>query len=315
MSDQQPHPNPNAPRPTPASGSNSRRGVVTVVVIFGGLFLMLLLFSVVMISAFGGGDGFGSSADQIGVVEIKGEIADSKKTVQQLRTFARRDSIKGIVVRIDSPGGAVAPSQEMFQAVQRAGDDKPLVVSMGSTAASGGYYISVGAKHIIANPGTVTGSIGVISQVFDVKGLLDDLDVKVNTIKTGKFKDTGSPFRDFNDDDRHYFDQLIADIYDQFVEDVAKARGLKVDKVRALADGRVYTGRQAKKLGLIDQLGTFEDAVDWVKDKAHITGEPTLVYPKQDKAGLLSSLIKGATQTAMRQVRSPSPLFEYRMAP
>ncbi len=311
MSDQQPNPSaPTSPQTT------DKRGIITLVVIFGGLFLMLLIFSVVVIGALGDGGDFGGAGNQIGVVEITGEITSSKKTVADLHKFAHDANIKGIVVRINSPGGAVAPSQEMFQAVKRAGDQKPLVVSMGSTAASGAYYTSIGAKHIIANPGTVTGSIGVISQVFDVKGLLDDLDVKVNTIKTGKFKDTGSPFRDFNTDDRKYFDQLIADIYDQFVEDVAKARGLKVDKVRKLADGRVYTGRQAKKLGLIDQLGTFRDSVDWVKKKAKITGEPTLVYPEKDKAGLLSSLIKGATQSALHEVRSQqSPLFEYRMAP
>lgn len=301
------------------AGSNDnvdKRGILTVVAIFGGLFVMLLIFAVVMISAFSDDSGIGSADNQVGVIEINGPIMESKKTVEDLRKFTKRDSIKGIVVRIDSPGGAVAPSQEIFQAVQRASDKKPVVVSMGSTAASGGYYIAIGAEHIIANSGTVTGSIGVISQLFNVEGLLEQIDVEVHTVKTGKYKDAGSPFREFGAEDREYFRALLEDIYEQFIEDVAKARELELSEVREVADGRVFTGRQAKEYKLVDQLGTFHDAVDWVKDKAEIDGDAKLVYPAKADLGFLSQIVEGATDTVVNQVKNRhSPVVEYRMAP
>ena len=302
--------------PEKSKGSVDKRGIWTVVVIFGGLFVMLLIFSVVMMSAFGDDSAFGGAANQVGVIEVTGPIMESKKTVQDLRKFVDRDDIKGIVVRVDSPGGAVAPSQEIFQAVQRASDKKPVVVSMGSTAASGGYYIALGSEHIIANSGTVTGSIGVISQLFNVEGLLEHIDVEVNTVKTGKYKDAGSPFREFGPEDRAYFAELLDDIYLQFIEDVAKARDMELDEVRELADGRVFTGRQAKEYGLVDELCTFQDSVDWVKDKAKIKGRAELVYPAKEDLGFLSTLIEGASKTAVREVKSQhSPVFEYRMSP
>lgn len=293
-----------------------KRGIMTVVIIFGGLFLMLLIFAVVMISVFSDDAGIGGADNQVGVIEINGPIMESKKTVEDLRKFTKRDSIKGIVVRVNSPGGAVAPSQEIFQAVKRASDEKPVVVSMGSTAASGGYYIAIGAEHIIANSGTVTGSIGVISQLFNVEGLLDQIDVEVHTVKTGKYKDAGSPFREFGDEDREYFRALLEDIYEQFIEDVAKARDIELSEVRKVADGRVFTGRQAKEYKLVDELGTFHDAVDWVKDKAKIDGDAKLVYPAKKELGFLSQFIEGAADTVVNQVqRRHSPVVEYRMAP
>lgn len=320
MSDQTPTPSPAPRQPGPAEPNNARkktadsRGLLTVVAIFGGLFVVLLIFAVVMLSAFGPSAGFKGGPNQIGVVEILGPITESKKSVKDLHRFAKDDNIKAIVVRIDSPGGAVAPSQEIFQAVRHAAQKKPLAVSMGSTAASGGYYIAIGAPHIIANPGTVTGSIGVISQVFGVKGLLDTLEVQVHTLKTGPYKDTGSPFREFNAQDQRYFNALITDIYEQFVSDIAEARGLDLDQVRALADGRVFTGRQAKDHKLIDELGSMRDAIDWVKAEAKIEDDETLVYPPEEGKGLLSAMIKGATETAVQQIRAQqTPSIEYRM--
>jgi protease-4 len=319
QNDQQEEPRSGRHRPKGPSKSESsvdKRGILTVVAIFGGLFIMLLIFSVVMMSAFGDDSALGGAENQVGVIEITGPIMESKKAVKDLRKFMHRDAIEGIVVRINSPGGAVAPSQEIFQAVKRASDKKPVVVSMGSTAASGGYYIALGSKHIIANSGTVTGSIGVISQLFNVEGLLEHIDVEVTTIKTGKYKDTGSPFREFGPEDRAYFTDLLDDIYLQFIEDVAEARDMELSKVRKLADGRVFTGRQAKEHGLVDALGTFQDSVDWIKDEAKIKGRATLVYPAKDDLGFLSNLIEGVSKTAVREVRSQhSPVFEYRMSP
>lgn len=304
---------PPAPEPNPPSDSSSR-GVLTVVAIFGGLFVVLLLFAALMLSVFGDGAGLNVGPNQVGVIEIRGPITDSKKTVKDLHNFAKDDTIKAIVVRIDSPGGAVAPSQEMFQAVKHAADQKPLVASMGSTAASGGYYIAIGAPHIIANPGTVTGSIGVISQVFGVKGLLDALNVEVNTMKTGPYKGSGSPFREFSETDRRYFNALITDIYEQFIGDVAEARGMELSEVRKVADGRVFSGRQAKDLKLVDELGSMRDAIEFVKNEADITDEETLVYPPEETKGLLSSVIKGATTTAVQEIRAQqTPVLEFRM--
>ncbi len=315
MSDESKQPAPTPP-PNDKKDGVDKRGILTVVVIFGGLFLMLLVFAVVMISAFGDDSSFGGAENQVGVIEVKGPIMESKKTVEDLRKFTKRESIKGIVVRVDSPGGAVAPSQEIFQAVERASKKKPVVVSMGSTAASGGYYIALGAEHIIANSGTVTGSIGVISQLFNVEGLLDHVDVKVHTVKTGKYKDAGSPFREFGAEDREYFRALLDDIYDQFIEDVAEARGLELAEVRKYADGRVFTGRQAKEYKLVDDIGTFQDAVDWVKDEAEIKGDANLVYPAKEDLGFLSQFVEGAADTVVREVKSnQSPIVEYRLSP
>lgn len=290
---------------------NGRRGVLTVIAVFGGLFLMFMTFAMFMLTAVSD-DGFNLSGDGIGVVEVIGPITDSKKVVATLRKFSRDETIKGIVVRIDSPGGAVAPSQEMFHAVADAEKLKPLAVSMGSTAASGGYYTAIGSKMIFANPGSVTGSIGVITQIFNVSRIVDKIDVDVHTIKTGPYKDAGSPFREFDAQDEAFFNGLINDIYAQFVEDVAKARGLDEKKVRELADGRVFTGRQAKELKLVDALGTFEDAVAWVAKKSKIEGDPVLVYPSKE-GSVLGKLLKDGVQATVAEARQQvTPVIEYR---
>lgn len=289
----------------------NRRGLITIVVIFFGLFALFFGFSMVMLSSVGGLDEGGDN--QIGVIEVTGPIMDSKKTVAQLRKFVKDDNIKGLVIRVDSPGGAVAPSQEIYDAVKKAKAKKPLVVSMGGTAASGGYYIACGADTIFANSGSVTGSIGVITQLFQVNQLLDKAKIEVNTIKTGPYKDAGSPFKPFGEDDARYFNELITDIYDQFVDDVAECRKLKREEVLKVADGRVFTGRQALKLKLVDKLGTFEDAVDHVAKAAKIKDDPKLVYPAKDEVPLLGSLLKSNVEGLVQEVKqSATPSIEYR---
>lgn len=289
----------------------TRRGVITVVVVFGGLFVMFFLFAFIAIGSLGDGFDF-ASGERIGVVEVVGPIIDSTQVNKALSRYRRDDSIRGIVVRVDSPGGAVAPSQEIMQAISRAAAVKPVAVSMGSTAASGGYYVALGATRIFANPGTVTGSIGVITQLFDVHSVLDTVDVEVHTIKTGPLKDAGSPFRELTLQDEVHFRQLIDDIYGQFVDDIAKARKMDVENVRELADGRVFTGRQAKDLKLIDEIGSMADAVDWVAGKAAIDGEPSLVYPPKNST-LMEELVGGGVRSLVRETReSATPLIEYR---
>lgn len=302
--------------------SSSKKGLF----VLGCLFVLLLGVlggvSVMLYSMGGtGGTGFSMFDEKIAVVEIKGPIRKSRETVKDIRNFTENDSIKGILVRINSPGGAVAPSQEMYHAVKEASKQKPVIASMGSTAASGGYYIACGAETIMANAGTVTGSIGVISQLFNVKKLLDKIDVDVNTVKTGRYKDAGSPFKKFGPAERAYFEQLLSDIYDQFVGHVAESRPLEYEEVVPLADGRVYTGRRAKEHKLVDKIGTFQDAVDYLEKKAGIQGDATLVYPPEESKGLVSRLFKDMTssavdgvETAVRQTASGSltPVVEYR---
>lgn len=283
-----------------------------MVVVFGGLFVMLFLFAFVALASLtGDGLEFGSG-EQIGVVEVVGPIMSSKGAVKQLRKYRDNELIRGIVVRVDSPGGAVAPSQEIMQAVARAAKKKPVAVSMGATAASGGYYVALGGSRIFANPGTVTGSIGVITQLFDVHEILGTVDVNVHTIKTGPYKDAGSPFRELTIEDEVHFRQLIDDIYDQFVEDIAEARKLDKQQVKDLADGRVFTGRQAKELALVDEIGSLQDAVDWVAKKAKIEGEPSLVYPPSESS-LMNDLIRGGLQSIVSETReATTPVVEYR---
>lgn len=288
----------------------NRRGLLTIVGVFVGLFLVFFGLSLVLLVA---GGGSLSPKDKIAVVEITGPITESKKIVKALGDFSRDEEIKAIVVRIDSPGGAVAPSQEMHDAVRRAKAKKPLVVSMGGTAASGGYYIAVGADTIFANAGTVTGSIGVITQLIGVHRLVEMAQLDINTFTTGAYKDSGSPLRPLTEQDRAYFNTLLNDIYDQFVKDVAEGRKLKVEEVRKVADGRVFTGRQALELKLVDKLGSMEDAVDFVAKEAKIEGQPELVYPPEERSGLLSSLVQQSVQDVVQSVRAAqTPAIEYR---
>lgn len=293
---------------------SNRRGILTVIVVFGGMFLMFFVFAAVVIAAMGEDGLAGMAGDKIGIVEVEGPIMSSKKAVQDLKRFEKDDSIKGIVVRIDSPGGAVAPSQEIFEALKRTKAKKPLAVSMGNTAASGGYYIAVGSDQIFANAGSVTGSIGVITQFFNVSRLVDRADIEFHTLKTGAYKDSGSPVREFNMQDELYVRQLIADIYDQFLEDIVSQRDIELEDLRELADGRVFTGRQAKELKLIDEIGTLHDAVHWVANEAKIEGDPKVVYPPDDTT-FLNKFLKEGVDTAVSEVRSAStPIVEYRYA-
>jgi len=225
--------------------------------------------------------------DRIGVVELRGFIADARPTVQSLRDLTEDDGVKAVVFRVESPGGVVGPSQEIHDQVKRTAEKKPVVVSMGALAASGGYYASAPATRILANPGTATGSIGVLIQFKEVHALFDKLGLRAQTLKSGPMKDAGSPFREMTDAERAVFQELIDDLFDQFVAAVAEGRSLDPNAVRDLADGRVYSGRQALGLGLVDQLGGFWDAVDVAAELGGITGKPELDYRRRSPRGLL----------------------------
>jgi protease-4 len=224
-----------------------------------------------------------STEDRIALVRIEGVILDSQSTVAELKRFGENPSIKAIVLRIDSPGGGVVPSQEIYDAVQRVRNknSKAVIASMGTVAASGGYYIASATDRIMANPGTLTGSIGVIMETANVEGLLKKIGVEGIVVKSGKFKDVGSPLRKMSDEERALLQSVMDDVHKQFIEAVAEGRAMDVSAVQALADGRIFTGRQAKDAKLVDELGNLEDAIQLAADLAGIEGEPKVVEPRR----------------------------------
>jgi len=290
-----------------------KRAAVVLGVIFGGLFLVLFGFLLLAYSAVKG-VGTNVSLDtetsvgaRLGIVEAKGTIGDtapagvdSDKLVKLLKKYEKDDDIKAIVMRVDSPGGSVAPSQEIHDAIKRINAKKKVVVSMGALAASGGYYISAPADRIYAEPGTLTGSIGVIFMHFNVRGLLDWAKIEETTLKTGKYKDTLSPFRPIHDTDREEIQGISDDVYSQFVQAVAQGRHLPEARVREIAEGRIYTGKRAKELKLVDELGGFDDAVAAAWELAGQSGEPKVQYPPREHEISLRDLMRGAFQGAFQ---------------
>ena len=224
-----------------------------------------------------------STEDRIALVRVEGVILDSQSTVTELKRFGDNPSIKAIVLRIDSPGGGVVPSQEIYDAVQRVRNknSKAVIASMGTVAASGGYYIAAATDRIMANPGTLTGSIGVIMETANVEGLLKKIGVEGIVVKSGKFKDVGSQLRKMSDEEHALIQSVMDDVHKQFIDAVAEGRAMEVSAVQALADGRIFTGRQAKDAKLVDELGNLEDAIQLAADLAGIEGEPKVVEPRR----------------------------------
>ncbi len=223
----------------------------------------------------------GPSGDRIGVVEIEGVISGSKDVMDNIVEFKEDPSIKGVILRINSPGGGVGPTQEIYREVVKLKEKKKVYVSMGTTCASGGYYIASAGQRLYANPSTITGSIGVIMQLMTVEDVLKKIGLKSNTIKAGEYKDTGSPFRPMTPGERAYMDGIVTNIYDQFAKDVAAGRKMDVEAVKKLAEGRIYTGTMAKEAGLVDAIGNFYDTVDAMKADLGIKTKPVLVYPEK----------------------------------
>ncbi|MCA9462171.1 MAG: signal peptide peptidase SppA [Nitrospira sp.] len=220
-----------------------------------------------------------ASQEKVAIVRVEGPILDSHGTVEELRTFAEDPTVRAIVMRIDSPGGGVAPSQEIYNAVRRVRkeNNKTVVASMGTVAASGGYYIAVATDRILANPGTLTGSIGVIMQMANFQELLEKVGVKNIVVKTGKFKDIGSPFRPMQEEDRRLLQSVMDDVHRQFIDAVADGRSLDSAEVEQLADGRVFTGKQAKSILLVDDIGDLQDAIRLAGELGGIKGDPRII--------------------------------------
>ena len=257
---------------------------------FGVLFVFIL---VVFTGAFfyayiTGGDSKALAmfaGDGVGVLQIEGAIDDSQTVLAELKRFKDMPWVKAIVVRIDSPGGAVAPTQEIFQEILRSKKQKPFIASMGGMATSGGYYIAAACDNIIANPGTLTGSIGVIMQLTNMEELMKKVGVRGVNVKSGPNKDIGSPFQPLSPEAREILQSLVDNVHSQFVAAVAKGRGMEEAQVRKLADGRIYSGAQAQQLGLVDQFGTLQDAIELAAKRAGIDAEPAVYYsrPEQER--------------------------------
>ncbi|MDT8440556.1 MAG: signal peptide peptidase SppA [Desulfuromonadales bacterium] len=267
-----------------------------------GLFAFFLLLAVAVANLVGQPTRF-TLGDKVGVIEVFGVISDSREIIEHLHRFRDNDSIKAIVLRIDSPGGGVGASQEIHDEVRAIDQIKPVVASMGSVAASGGYYIAAPARKIIANPGTITGSIGVIMQFANFQELLKKIGLYNEVVKSGPHKDLGSPVRPMSEADRRILQAMIDDVHDQFVASVAVGRDLDPAQVRELADGRIFTGRQAREFGLVDELGNLQVAIARAGQLARIEGEPTVVYPAKQKPRLLDYLIE-ESQLRLQQVLS-----------
>ncbi len=216
------------------------------------------------------------------VVEIEGIIVDGSSAVRELREHLENPAVKAVILRVNSPGGVVAPTQEIFAAIQRVRKGgKPVIASFGAVAASGGYYVATAADRIYANPGTLTGSIGVVMQMANIEGLLKKVGVDYVVVKAGSYKDIGNFARTMTPEERKILQALLDDVYSQFVDAVAEGRGLDRKQVLAFADGRIYSGQQAQALKMVDDLGGFEDAVEAAGKLANISGRPKLLYPRK----------------------------------
>jgi protease-4 len=283
----------------------------------GCLVVVLALFLLAAI-AMSSGDAtdFTFAAEKVAIVPIEGEILDARDTLDLLHRYARNSTIKAVVVRINSPGGAIAPSQEIYSAIRRIrAEGKPVIASMDSVAASGGYYIASACDPIIANSGTITGSIGVILQWFDMKELVSWAKLKPETITSGALKDAGSPYRELTAAERQYFQGIVTQLHTQFVRDVAAGRAskLKLEEVARVADGRVFTGEQALGLKLVDRIGTIDDAVRAAGAAGGITGEPARIWPRRREGGLLELLASdGASALLEKVLNRRVPQFLYR---
>ena len=281
---------------------NGRSRIWLWVLIGGGAFFLFVLaaFTLVYVALHAGGQqaGFHGFGDKIGVVDLEGVILDPNEVVDQLRKFADDDSIKAIVIHVNSPGGGVAASEEIYREVKRIRDDKKkrIVSSIETVGASGAYYVSSATNKIYADSGSVVGSIGVIAEWVNYGDLMRWAKLKPEVLKVGQFKDTGDPTRELTPAERQYMQGLIDNMYGQFVQAVADGRHAKVADIKSIADGRVWTGEQALSMHLIDQIGDFRTVVLDTAKSVNISGEPVLVHPERDRKSLLDLLFGDASQ-------------------
>jgi len=250
------------------------------------------------------------SGGNIAVIDIKGVIMSAEKVAGQLNKYRQISGIKGMIIRIDSPGGGAAAFQEIYREIRRIRESGiPVVASIASVGASGGYYAALGANKIMANPGSIVGSIGVIVDFPVAVDLLDKIGIEVKTVKSGRYKDTGSPYRQVTPEDERQLESVVLDMYDQFVSDVARERGIHKKELLNIADGRIFTGSQAKEIGLVDTLGTFEDAVLLIAEMVGIQERPKLVFSQRQKMTLFDMLFMDIEEVI--SILAPIPSLNY----
>lgn len=292
------------------------------------LFFMLVFSSIMAVAVIGitlifvlGTRGVGfdgvikSGGEKVGIIELTGAITESRDIIQNLKRFRENSSIKAIVIRIDSPGGAVGPSQEIFREIRKTVKSKKVIASMGAVAASGGYYVAAGTDGIMANPGTITGSIGVIMAYANFQELLHKIGLFPVVIKSGEYKDIGSPVRKMAKEERKILQDFSDQIHRQFIMDIAEGRGMDQARVKALADGRIFTGEEAKHLELVDRLGNLEDAVEWAGRMGGIKGKISTVYPPEKKFSLMKYLTGSSVKEVISQLINQSLYAGYLYSP
>ncbi len=278
-----------------------------------GLALIIMAVALILgVSAIFRGFLPGSPDERFGVVRIEGMILDAEPVVSFIHELEDDPSIVGVLLRVNSPGGAIAPSQELFQAVKHLNEVMPVVASYGVVAASGGYYASCPAEHIVANPGSVTGSIGVLIEYLDASELAKKWGIRLELLATGDQKGAGSPLRELTPSQRQVFQDMLMDMHDQFVSDVAIARKMRKDDVLALADGRAYTGRQALRAGLVDSLGTFDNAIEILMDYCGFSERPELVEGPVEMIPFIDQILGQGRFEQLIQGASPAFRFMYR---
>ena len=245
-------------------------------------FLVFVFLATLMLKTLSS-DGFSVAQKRVAVIEIVGPIFNPMPVIQKLERYIENDSIPIIVIRLNTPGGGIAATQEIYETVKKARrSGKKVIASMGAVAASGGYYIAAACDTIVANQGTITGSIGVIANFADFSELFQKLGIEFNVRKSGKFKDIGSTSRKMTEDEKKILDSVVMDSYDQFVEAVTEGRGLEPDVVRTHADGRIFTGRQALEAGLVDIMGTYQDALDLAGNLSGLGDNPPVLKERRD---------------------------------
>jgi protease-4 len=267
------------------------------------IFLLVTLILIAAAFILGRMDRYGPDAfngDNIALLRVEGPILDVDWHIEQVGELMNNEGIKGVVLRIDSPGGAVAPTQELYAEILRLGEKKPVVTSMGTVAASGGYYLSCATDWIVSNPGTITGSVGVIMEFTNLQELFKKVGVTSRTIKSGKFKDTGNPMRPMTEEEQQLLQAMIMDTYEQFLEAVLEGRPVQEESVRPYLDGRILTGRQAYEIGLVDQLGNINAAIEKVAEMAGLPEVPDAIYePRRERPGLFSLLFGDGAARAL----------------
>ncbi|MEE9554317.1 MAG: signal peptide peptidase SppA [candidate division Zixibacteria bacterium] len=286
-------------------------GVIALMLVGGFLFTFAFIY---MLGKSTNDIGFGSLSGRLAQVDIKGVIIDSEDIVRQVKKYQEDSSVKGLVLRVDSPGGGVAASQEIYDQLMKFKDDgKIIIVSMGAVAASGGYYVACAADSIVANPGTITGSIGVILSYPVAEQLMDKVGMKMEVIKSGRLKDVGNYAREATPEDRKMLQALIDDTYEQFVDVVAVSRGMEIDLVKRYADGSVFTGRQANEFGLIDKLGTLEDAIVMAGELADLGDDPGVIKERKLKRPFWAAIenLLGVNLSMIIRTGRTWPVLEY----